>query len=526
MDMPPEIPLPDLQATMARWWKLQGFSLENIQLTLQVYQNLHDHSGGKIHPLAEWYPGARANLWVMDHGHLLDPLNLKHLLHHPDLPGVPEKSRALLLWEVGDGDPEHWSVRPERPEDPELARELQHFQEAHSLHQQRLKALLWQERIVQVQVNGPPLYYRLPPRLPSWLKGHYDVPSSMPKDPHLRVLSARPYQMIDRAMRSPANWEVTQVPRYPAQPLNGLQLEYQQEGLALQDLERLIHTLDPRTGDVWRLLLAVALEEGQSGMYRTLTLDLRDLGKALGFKPHPRGGFRPQQLHEIAQALGHLERLWLTIGPDARTLEQDLGQPRRAYRKLKEQKNLRVLAVMGKETARELDGEVFYLHWHLALGEWAKLFEKSYARIFRSLLELPARPAKALWAKQLGTELAYLYREDRQPDPDRPDLRRKQKTITVKRFLERACLLSETEHLHAQGHHPRAVKRFEEALDLLAYHGVHQGWHYHPEDAGKIDGQTGKPGAYRVWLQSRVLIEAPSNLLSDLPQPRNTTKSR
>lgn len=518
--------LKDMQEVMARWWKLQGFSEDNIQLTLQVYHNLLQSSGGQIHPLAEWFPAARASLWAMDHGHLVPAARLEHLLHHPDLPPIPTKSVALLRWELGNGEAEDSVLRSPLPEDPVLAGEQQRFWEAYTVHIEKLRALLWQERIVEVRSHTGGGFYRLPARLPRWLKAHLDFPTKSSRDPHLKVLSARPYQMIDRAMRSPANWEVTQVPRYPAQPLNGLQLEYQQEGLALQDLERLIHTLDPRTGDVWRLLLAVALEEGQSGMYRTLTLDLRDLGKALGFKPHPRGGFRPQQLHEIAQALGHLERLWLTIGPDARTLEQDLGQPRRAYRKLKEQKTLRVLAVMGKETARELDGEVFYLHWHLALGEWAKLFEKSYARIFRSLLELPSRPAKALWAKQLGTELAYLYREDRQPDPERPDLRRKQKTITVKRFLERACLLPETENLHAQGHHPRAVKRFEEALDLLAYHGVHQGWHYHPEDAGKIDGQTGKPGAYRVWLQSRVLIEAPSDLLSDLPQPRNTQKSR
>ncbi|GEM49354.1 hypothetical protein [Deinococcus cellulosilyticus] len=511
--------LKDMQEVMGRWWMLQGFSEENVQLTLQVYENLFQSSGGQIHPLAEWFPPARASLWVMDHAKQVPAENLTHLLYHPELPIVPDRSARLLRWEMENADDEGTVFRMALPEDPVLAQELQHFREARDAYLEKLRNLLWQERIIHIRSQTGGGYYRLPPRLPGWLKDHYDFPTRTAKDPYLKVLSARPYQMIDRAMRSAEGWSLQDLPRYPQTVTHGLQLEYQQDGLKLADLEGLIHTLDPRTGDVWRLLLALALEEGQSGIYRTLTLDLRELGKAMGFKPHPRGGFRPQQLQEIAQALGHLERLWMTITPEARTLEADTGQHKRVYRSLKDQKTMRVLAVMEKDQPRELEGEVFYLRWHLALGEWARLFEKSYARIFRSLLELPSRPASALWAKQIGTELAYLYREDRQPEPDRPDLRRKQKTLTIQRLLERSCLLHETELLHGQGHHSRAVKRFEQALDLLAYHGVHQGWHYHPEDAARIDDQTGKPGAYRVWLNSRVLVEAPLSLLNDLPAP-------
>jgi len=66
-----------------------------------------------------------------------------------------------------------------------------------------------------------------------------------------------------------------------------------------------------------------------------------------------------------------------------------------------------VLAVMARGRSRKVEGQSIPGSWTLVLGDWAKYFPRSFAPIFRGLVELPAN----LWAKQIGTELSYWLRE-------------------------------------------------------------------------------------------------------------------
>lgn len=362
---------------------------------------------------------------------------------------------------------------------------------------------LWKARVVFVRPLGA--HHRLPARVPQWVlregarAGHLplvvapdaaDARPLTPPGPYLTVLANKPGIFIDRATRSADGWNEATL-QYRDAFEETLALDYFEEDAAPELLRQQLMTLDPRTSDVWRLLTARALETEGDDLFAPITIKPDELARALGLKPHPKGGMRGKDLVHCSRSLHHLERLWLTM-PDAKF-------PDRLTRK-------RVLAVMERGYTRQVDGQIIPNSWTVVLGEWAKYFPKSYAPIFRSLVELPANSATNLWAKQIGTELTYLVRETAD-DP------RSVRRVAVEALLVRAGLLRDVQDLRANKNFNRALERFEATLDLLRDLGVHEGWTYAPESAALLDRAQGKPEFFELWIGSVVEIVVPPPLL-------------
>ena len=366
---------------------------------------------------------------------------------------------------------------------------------------------LWRERILYVQ----PLkcHVRLPPRLPGWVlragvqAGHFppavalDAQLALPAvpQPYLLALSNKPGVLIDRATRGPGGWNDVTL-QYREVFEDGLLLNYFEENAGQGELRAQLMTLDPRTSDVWRLLTARALENEGGDLFTPITIKPGELARALGLKLHPNGSVRPKDLVRCTQSLFHLERLWLTM-PDG---EGAQGAPKK-----------RVLAVMERGRTRRIDGQDVPSSWTLVLGDWARYFPRSFAPIFRNLVELPANSATNLWAKQMGTELSYWLRETAGETAAT-------RFINVRTLLTRASVMQEVLELRQHKNQNRAVERFEATLELLGTLGLHQSWCYEARSAAAMDQVQGRPEFFETWLSSLVQLSVPAPFLQSIAE--------
>lgn len=369
---------------------------------------------------------------------------------------------------------------------------------------------LWRDRILHVGPLGG--YYRLPRKVGQWVlragaeAGHFpavvgrdasvlqDAP--LAAQPYLITLANKPSVLIDRATRGPDGWNDTTL-QYHAAFEDGLVLNYYEENAGPETLRQQLMTLDPRTSDVWRLLTAKALEHDQGDLFTPITIKPGELARALGLKLHPNGSVRPKDLLRCTQSLFHLERLWLTL-PDAGP-EDDEGTRQR------------VLAVMSRGRSRKIDGQAVPSSWTLVLGDWAKYFPRSFAPIFRGLVELSANSATNLWAKQIGTELSYWLRETA---GDQTTVR----YIAVGTLLLRASLMQEVLDLREHKNQNRAIERFEATLEMLGTLGLHENWAYETRSAAAMDFAQGKPEFFETWLASLVELHVPAAFLQSIAE--------
>lgn len=325
--------------------------------------------------------------------------------------------------------------------------------------------------------------------------------------PYLITMGNKPAVMIDRATRGPDGWDGTTLQYYEAFE-TGLILNYFEENAGKVALRQQLMTLDPRTSDVWRLLTAKVLEHEHDDLFTPITIRPGELAKALGLKPHPNGSVRPKDLLRCTDSLFHLERLWLTL-PDAGP-EDDEGTRQR------------VLAVMARGRSRKVEGQSIPSSWTIVLGDWAKCFPRSFAPIFRGLVELPANSATNLWTKQIGTELSYWLRETA---GDGAAIR----YIPVQTLLQRASLMQEVLDLREHKNQNRAVERFEATLELLGTLGLHERWSYETRSAAAMDQTQGKPEFFETWPASLVELQVPEAFLrsiEELAQREGLPKSR
>lgn len=400
--------------------------------------------------------------------------------------------------------------------------------EISSLAHTLLKEMFLSNRITYPLHTNMPV--QLPSRIPNWAwnEGLYlrvegwwelmpevftDLPANL-----MAVPSAKPMMMADRAFRTPNVWSYADgLPFYAEKKNPGITLQYIKENSTPEDIREMLTTLDPRTSDVWHLLLAKALENGRSQLYQSFEIDVRDLARALGYTPHHKGGMKPRDIEEVGKALDHISNTWIKITPaETTTLERDQGQAKRKKQQIVDSTEQRLLTIWERRVSRDLFGTTRHLVWEVALGKWAQLFPASYAPIFRGLVDLPAK-GKSLWAKQIGKELAFWYRQDRSVEQSNPGKRRRTKVIRVETLLERACLLPEINKMRQQGSRKRVREYFDAAMDLLQELGVHEGWNYNSEQASALDAKANKPGAFELWLHTNVELQAPQSLLDILP---------
>lgn len=334
----------------------------------------------------------------------------------------------------------------------------------------------------------------------------------------LRALSMQPAQTVDRAARNSQGWLFPEdgAPRY-TDSNNDHYVEYRVEGQEIAELQNAVQRLNPRTADVWRILTARSLEAWQDGQLEppAVWFDLRELAELMGYTKHVNGGYRTRDLDDIARAIQDLDAFHITIPLGSKIM--DLPNPKTGKRKSTRVEAIRHYKVLFKaatDELRESDGSATYpMRWQLKPGEWIKSYSKSYAPLYRAIVELPGKSGTPTWAKAIGTELSYQYRQDR----DRSPL----KTLTVRKLLERACLLEEAARSRNKG---RMRQYFEEALDLLQSKRVCEGWQYRPEDINRVEAKYND--WFKGWLECRVDITAPQEIISKLPKLSNASHGR
>ncbi|WP_027483480.1 hypothetical protein [Deinococcus pimensis] len=378
------------------------------------------------------------------------------------------------------------------------------------------RVLLDEHRVVFAAPLG--VYYQLPYRAPKKSLEHattLGLIAAAPVTPSrgdaglLVGLGDVRSVLVDRASRSPDGWDPEKLTFKDAYS-RGLLIEYTDSVSPPEQLRQQLLALDPRTSDVWRLLTAKALETEREDFYKPVTLYPDELAHALGFKPHPNGHVRPKDLVRCTEALMHLERMWLYVSKD--------GQQHLTYGETRQARGKRVVAVMEKGEDRIAEGQAIPSYWRVALGEWAQVFTREFAPIFRSLVELPANVAANVYAKQLGTELAYLYRESAGEGAER--------RLSMGELLGRAGLLREAAAWRKRRRVTEFVARVEETLDALREHGVHAGWSYDAASEVELRAAGGKRTYFDTFLASVVVVVVPENVLASFRSLASSAGSR
>ena len=325
-------------------------------------------------------------------------------------------------------------------------------------------------------------------------------------------LSNEASQVIERAMRG-KGWTHN---RFQDAEHPTLGVEYRGEGLSEEANVERVRRLDPRMGDIARFFLAKALEKelgvGETkGRFIDVTVGLNEIARALGYRPHPKGGMRADDLVKTHDAISDLESLYLVRLPDGSQRLQ-VGRPvvGKDGRPLRPP-GVRLFALMRTDVVDEqvpservVGGRRLTNVFTFVLGDWAREYQRNYAPIFRNIIELPANTAVNVWVKQFTMELAFMFVGGRELGALR---------LRVEDLLRRASVLDEVEKLRSRRRVSEALRRFEEVLDAMRALGVHDGWAYTPESAGRLAQAEGRKWLFDVWLAAEVDIQPPAQLL-------------
>lgn len=345
------------------------------------------------------------------------------------------------------------------------------------------------------------------------LKSIDNAPALTPRSwelERLSLLTMQPMQTIDRATRSPSGWRLgaDRLPRFN-DPRSPLFVEYQRDGATAEALAEGVNRLNPRTADVWRLITARSLEAWPLGQDRppSVWLDVRELADAMGYKKHHKGGHKPEHIAEVVRAVHDLDALYINLPLGTQVYQAAKpGSKRRTPTKLEALRRLKVLLIRGNDEVRNLFGDSWPLRYKLEPGDWIELYPRSYAPLFKALVELPAKAGASTWAKAIGTELLFQYRQNTKNSSGVERLK-------VRTLLERAGRLEEATESRNKS---RMRTYFEEALDLLKAEEVCAGWEYEPKDSDQLEAVAGARGWFAGWLECRVLITTPDNITNEL----------
>lgn len=316
----------------------------------------------------------------------------------------------------------------------------------------------------------------------------------------LNILSQMPAQTIDRAARGPHGWEfpTDDAPKY-RDPNNQHSVTYYDDTVSLEALRDAVLQLDTRTADVWRLVTATILNEWPEGQTEPprVWIDANRLCEQMGFKKHHKGGHRMQHVLTAGRALVDLERFWVTVPLGAREYPESKKTGKRRAQRVTAQRDYRVMAVMAKEQVKPLFDEMLPLRWQVTAGDWIKAYPREqFAPLFRALVQIPTRHTPNLWAKAIGTELTWQYRQD----GARPQVQR------VKTMLRQAGILEQARQDRNKG---RVKENFEKALDVLYEYGACSGWDYDDADSERMDEAAMNRVWFDVWLEAKVTVTPP-----------------
>ncbi len=402
----------------------------------------------------------------------------------------PLEQLATIALEWGEGDPaEYLGVEGDAPRD---ARELEELLEnaARSLQERREIAFVHGGRLMvtRLRAETPKSVLELAEQLVVSARTH------LPSRELMHQLSNQIAQSVDRAARGPESWAFSpfDYPRF-VDGTNLHAIEYVSDRDPIDALQETVAALGPRTADVWRLITARTLEVASEGMdVPAVWLDVKELLSAMGYKKATNGGYRPEQLQQVVQALRDLDSFWITVSHGTGVIEHRGGR----REKVEAQRRYKVIATEAIDEMRNLFGDRQPLRWKIKPGSWINDYPREFAPLFRRLVEMSAGTATEIWAKALGTELTYNYRSS------------SRMVMKVQTLLERAGLMVKVDDWRASSNAWRAREYFDRAMDELQRLGVCERWEYDPQDAEAVE-RASKANKLGAWLRARVSVTSP-----------------
>ncbi len=385
------------------------------------------------------------------------------------------------------------------------------WQRRRNLHMWQKHQLLPVERYDEIAAVSTTFWFKLDRRAPEWVLEVFGV-SATPRAngdiEYLRSFSMQPAQTIDRALRSPSGWAYGEdaSPTFK-DPRSSFVVEYYQEGVQTEALRQAVMKLNPRRADVWRLITAASLEawiDGQNAP-EAIWVDVRDLLDVMGYQKAKHGGYKTEHRIEAASALVDLRNLHIVIPYGSEVYPIDPASGKRKPTRLEARRTYQVMLILATDELADMYGNTYPMRWLVRPGEWIKGYPKQFAKLYRALVQLPAKRGTYSWAKAIGTELSYQYKQDRRNG--------RVKTLKVATLLERACLMEE---VVAMKNRRRARDYFEGSLDLLREIEVCSGWEYEGSDIDEVE--TRKRRWFETWLECRVKITAPEAVVDRLPE--------
>lgn len=440
--------------------------------------------------------------WVEQRGKSLSKAAARRALKRLNLPTEPEPPPGVSDWL----DP------PSKRHPTEVEAATKVYQKAVQGWLTAHKRRLWEDARLVATGSG---FYLVEDEVPTWVlevAGLVQTAQIGSDDTTegslLRSFSMLPAQTVDRAARGTAGWQYPKnaPPRFE-DPRNAHAVEYLRDGAPLDKLREGVLQLNPRTADVWRLVTAASLEAWIEGQLEppAVWIDVRDLLEVMGYTKHHKGGYKQEDVSRAAQALADLDSFHIVIPLGAKIYPQDPRTGKRRKTQLQAVRTYKVLTKAAVDEVRDLYGNSYPMRWLLKPGEWIKDYPRHYAPLYRAIVELPAKPGRPTWAKAIGTELSYQYRQDRD--------RKQDKKLKVVTLLERACLLDEAREAKNK---KRVRDYFEGALDLLTDIEVCERWEYNGSDIDHVDRV--KRGWFNLWLETHVVVTAPAHIVEALPK--------
>ena len=339
-------------------------------------------------------------------------------------------------------------------------------------------------------------------------KNLLNVPNRHLSNQYILAFSMMPTQSVDRAARGAGGWAfpLDDAPIF-SDANNSHAVTYFADGMTQEALHEGVMQLNPRTADVWRLCTAAILEAWGRGEKEPprVWIDARELCDTMGFSKHVRGGHKPENIATAARALVDLERFHITIPYGTRHYPEDPKSGKRKSLPVQARAQHRVLAVMAKEEARELfKGSWLPMRWLITAGEWIKAYPREqFAPLFRALVELPVTYTPDRWAKAIGTELIWQYRQNEGQE----------KSQRVETMLKQACVLGEAQ---SDKNKKRVRDYFEKAMDRLQEADVCQSWEYNGSDIDQVESAS--RGWFSLWLETRVVVTPPTEVIQIMKQ--------
>ena len=359
--------------------------------------------------------------------------------------------------------------------------------------------------VVEIETAGGARYYGIPADLPSAAKAEIETLVARSLETHgpvVRILSPQVMRSVDRAVRSPDGWQLSEgeSPRF-TDPDNLHTVELANADIKRDALWDTVKALSPRVADVWRLVTAQALESWPEGMSEppSVWLDVRELLEAMGYKQFRKGGWKLEYVQAAVRALKTLEDMWITVPTGTQVYPVHPVTKRRRKSVLTSQRRYRVMVTVAVDEIKDMFGERYPLRWQLKPGPWINEYPREISVLLKALVSTPAQGAVQIWAKALGMELSFVY-SSRASGFVR---------LEVGKLLERAGLMVQVSEWAAQRNSARARSYFETAMDTLEKLGVCRAWEYDPEDFAAQERAT-RPEKFETWLASHVRVVEPA----------------